>query len=86
MTGAPALALSGSASFGGVVVFRDLSLDVPGGGWTCLLGPSGVGRSPVPRLFAGLRGGLSFSGDIRADDGPLAGRVALMAQSDLLLP
>merc|ERR1711969_420429 len=57
------------------------------GAWTCLLGPSGVGKSTVLRLLLGLETGGAFDGTITASDGqPLAGRISYMAQSDLLLP
>lgn len=75
-------------SFAGRPVFEDLSLDLPAGRWTALLGPSGVGKSSLLRLIAGLpaRGGQA-AGSVAAEDGePLAGRVAYMAQRDLLMP
>ncbi|MWD26916.1 ATP-binding cassette domain-containing protein [Aquicoccus sp. SCR17] len=57
------------------------------GVWTCLLGPSGVGKSTLLHCFAGLEGNLVLDGTAGAGDGrPLAGRVALMAQADGLLP
>lgn len=84
---APSLHLDGSAAFDGTPLFRDLVLEVPSGRWTCLLGPSGIGKSTILRLFAGLAEGVDFSGRMQAGDGgPLLGRVALMAQDDLLLP
>lgn len=87
MTDAPSLSLTGSAAFDGVPLFRDLSFEAPAGRWTCLLGPSGIGKSTILRLFAGLAEGVAFTGRMRAGDGdPLQGRVALMAQDDLLLP
>ncbi|MBV7407401.1 ABC transporter ATP-binding protein [Maritimibacter sp. DP1N21-5] len=87
MTPAPSLNIEGSAAFAGTPLFDTVSLEVPAGQWTCLLGPSGIGKSTILRLFAGLAEGVAFSGRIGADDGaPLAGRVALMAQDDLLLP
>ncbi|PKP80666.1 MAG: ABC transporter ATP-binding protein, partial [Alphaproteobacteria bacterium HGW-Alphaproteobacteria-2] len=68
-------------------LFGPLRLDVPGGKWTCLLGRSGVGKSTILRLFAGLETGAALAGRFGADDGAtLAGRVAWMAQDDLLLP
>ena len=86
MTTAPSLFLHGRAEMSGATLFRDVALEVPGGGWTCLLGPSGIGKSTILKLFADLAEGVDFDGRIGATDGPLAGRVALMAQDDLLLP
>lgn len=86
MTPAPALHLSGSARYDGAPVFGPLEFTAPAGTWTCLLGPSGVGKSTMLRLLAGLDSGVTFEGSLGADDGaPLQDRIALMAQSDLLL-
>ncbi len=82
MTLAPALHMNGKASIGGSPIFETLSLEVAAGQWTCLLGSSGVGKSTILRLFAGLGERVEFDGDFTA----LEGQVALMAQSDLLLP
>jgi putative hydroxymethylpyrimidine transport system ATP-binding protein len=77
---------SARLTYRGDVLFHDLSLQVPGGAWTCLLGPSGVGKSSLLRLIAGLAG-PNASGSAAASDGaPLRGRIAYMAQQDLLLP
>ena len=87
MTAAPSLHLSGSASIGGAPVFSGLDLTLRAGEWTCLLGASGVGKTTVLKLFAGLADGIDLAGSCGASDGGrLAGRVALMAQDDLLLP
>ena len=67
------------------VLFEDLSLELAAGRITCLLGPSGVGKTSLLRLIAGL----AAEGEDRVrctDSLPAAGRVAYMAQSDLLLP
>lgn len=70
-------------AFEGRTLIEELHLEVPGGRTTCLLGPSGVGKSSLLRLLAGLLPGARR----RASDGlPLSGRIAWMAQSDLLLP
>lgn len=61
-----------------------MSLRVAAGRWTCLLGPSGAGKSTLLDAFAGI---VVPDGRCAALDGkPLAGRVARMAQEDLLLP
>ncbi|MGR3453970.1 ABC transporter ATP-binding protein [Pseudooceanicola sp.] len=87
MTAPPALHLSGRATIDGTPIFGPISIDAPPGEWTCLLGPSGVGKSTVLRLLAGLGDEVAFDGKVAAGDGaPLGGRVALMAQADLLMP
>lgn len=84
---APSITLQGTHTIEGVRLFGPISLNLPAGQWTCLLGPSGVGKTTLLRLLLGLSTGGEFSGSIVADDGfPLAGRVSYMAQSDLLLP
>ena len=72
--------------FGGEHVLGEFALRLEPGRITCLLGASGVGKSTLLRLLAGL---LQDDGGtrVRCDDGaPLAGRVAWMDQRDLLLP
>jgi putative hydroxymethylpyrimidine transport system ATP-binding protein len=86
VTQPPGLFLRGSAWYDGTPLFAGLDLSVPAGQWTCLLGSSGVGKSTVLNLFADLAQAITFDGELGATDGALAGRVALMAQDDLLLP
>jgi putative hydroxymethylpyrimidine transport system ATP-binding protein len=70
-------------AWGEDVVFENLRFRLEAGRWTCLLGPSGVGKTTLLRLIAGLEAGAL----VATNDGkPLRGRVALMAQQDLLLP
>lgn len=83
---APTLSLKGSAFFSGETVFRDIHLNVEGGTWTCLLGASGVGKSTILKIFAGLADGLTLHGEVSSSDGHLDGQVALLAQNDMLLP
>ncbi len=79
--------LKGTFRHGRQVLFQDLSLTLEAGQWTCLLGPSGVGKSTLLKLLAGLPSGGEFSGDIGASDAqPIGSRIAYMAQSDLLYP
>jgi putative hydroxymethylpyrimidine transport system ATP-binding protein len=83
----PGARLEGSVVFAGAPLFGAIELELVPGGWTCLLGPSGVGKSTILRLFAGLETGGAFTGRIAASDGrPVAGRTAFMAQTDLLAP
>lgn len=75
------LRMAGSASIKGTPIFSNLDLTLEPHSWTCLLGASGVGKSTVLRLLAGIAEDVEFTG---AQSDP--GRVALLAQNDLLLP
>ena len=78
------IALPEGLALGGAAVLAPMTLDVMGGRITALLGPSGSGKSTLLRLAAGL---LAAPGAVTAEDGlPLAGRIAWMAQQDLLVP
>ncbi|OAN67911.1 ABC transporter ATP-binding protein [Sulfitobacter sp. EhC04] len=86
MNTSPGITLRGQHRIGDRVLFN-ADLHIPGAQWTCLLGPSGVGKSTILRLILDLETGGDFNGSIAATDGmPLAGRISYMAQSDLLLP
>ncbi|TCK03702.1 ABC transporter ATP-binding protein [Marinobacterium mangrovicola] len=68
-------------------VFSQLNLTLPGGRWTSILGQSGVGKSSLIQLLCGIADEADVQGEIACSDGkPLTGRVAWMAQDDLLLP
>lgn len=83
----PSISVQGWAGRDESILFDGLEMDIRAAEWTCLLGPSGVGKSTLLRLLAGLDTHVDFTGTIRASDGiALAGRVSYMAQSDLLLP
>jgi putative hydroxymethylpyrimidine transport system ATP-binding protein len=70
--------------FGGEALFDGLDVTLEGGHWTCVLGPSGVGKSTLLRLILGLAGN---GGTVSCDDGgSVAGRAAFMAQDALLFP
>ena len=84
---APRLRIRGGFRHGDAILFEGLDLVLEAGQWTCLLGPSGVGKSTLLRLVAGLDTGGEFDGSIESTNRrPLREQVAYMAQSDLLLP
>lgn len=79
-----------SLRYQGNRVFENLDLDLLAGRMTCLLGPSGVGKSSLLRYIAGLTdsgseatvsGRLMFDGTQGASS-----NIAYLAQQDLLLP
>ncbi len=73
-------------SHGGAPLLDGLDVVFPAHRTTCILGASGVGKSTLLRLIAGLppdpERGLARDGAGRS----LEGRLAYMAQDDLLLP
>lgn len=71
-------------SYGGRAILERLDLEIGSGEITCILGPSGIGKSTLLHRMAGL---VQGPGAVQACDGrALAGRVAWMGQTDLLLP
>jgi len=79
--------IQGSVSIAGTQLIEALDMDIKAGQWSCLLGPSGVGKSTLLYLIAGLAPHVDFEGTVTTDDHqPLAGRISYMAQTDLLMP
>lgn len=70
------------------ILFDDLNLVLTAGKCTCLLGPSGVGKTTLLRMIANLvPNETEFRGEIRCDNpDPLDKQISYMAQTDLLLP
>ncbi len=86
MTTCPSLRLTNLAlHYGGQVIFENLNADIHAGHLLALLGPSGVGKTSLLRIIAGLE--KPQAGAVTASDAaPLTGRIAYMAQNDLLVP
>jgi len=71
------------------ILFDDLSFQLPAGKTTCLLGPSGVGKTSLLRMLAALPAtpDTQQSATIKTSDGlSLNNRMSYHAQTDLLLP
>ena len=85
-TRCPGIRIEGlSLRYGARIIFENLSLDIPGGRIMAMLGTSGVGKSSLLKILAGLA--PADHGTVHASDGgPLAGRIAYMGQTDLLYP
>lgn len=84
---APDIRVRGRHMMAGQPLFGAIDIGLSAGRWTCVLGPSGVGKTTLLRLIAGLECAGEFEGEIVTSDArPIAGRVSFMAQTDLLLP
>ncbi|WP_092498049.1 ABC transporter ATP-binding protein [Faunimonas pinastri] len=71
--------------FGAQTVFENLSFEISGGEFVALLGSSGVGKSSLLKIIAGLAD--ATAGSVIGTDGlPIPGRIAYMGQQDLLYP
>ena len=90
MQSAPAIAVNKfSLKYQHHNLFDALDFVLPAEKCSCLLGPSGVGKSSILRFVAGLTNDqiITNSGSIKASDGrSLKNRVAHMAQQDSLMP
>ncbi|MFN3616145.1 MAG: ABC transporter ATP-binding protein, partial [Rubrimonas sp.] len=79
-----------SISLGGARILEAVSLDVPAGGFTCLLGPSGCGKTTLLRAIAGFA--PLTAGDIRVGPRSIAAlpperrETAMVFQSYALWP
>lgn len=74
-----------SLRFGNQIIFERLNFVIPGGSFVALLGASGVGKTSLLKIIAGLA--QASAGSVSCSDGrPVAGRIAWMGQKDLLYP
>ncbi|MFN3525680.1 MAG: ATP-binding cassette domain-containing protein [Paracoccus sp. (in: a-proteobacteria)] len=74
--------IGGDLWLGDAPLARGLDIACATGGWTCLMGASGVGKSTLGRIVARLPVAARLDGAALVP----AGRVTLMGQDDQLLP
>ncbi len=72
--------------FGAETVLRDLDLDLRRGGFTAIVGPSGVGKSTLLRAIAGLAPPAAGRVDLRLSAVAGSRPVAMVFQDPRLLP
>ncbi|MDR3206755.1 MAG: ATP-binding cassette domain-containing protein, partial [Oscillospiraceae bacterium] len=76
-----------SKRFGDLAVLDDVGLELPRGGLVSLLGPSGVGKTTLFHILAGVDKPDAGRVLLEAEDiTGRAGQVSYMPQKDLLLP
>jgi putative hydroxymethylpyrimidine transport system ATP-binding protein len=82
----PGLTIRGlTLRYGARTIFENLDLELKGGAFVVLLGVSGVGKSSLLKIIAGLA--KPDAGVVAASDGrTLDHRIAYMGQQDLLYP
>jgi putative hydroxymethylpyrimidine transport system ATP-binding protein len=81
----PILLRDVSFSYHHKVLFKNFNLELPDNKCVCLLGASGVGKTTLLRLIAGLETSTD-PGSLQADISRNSGNISYMAQQDLLLP
>ena len=79
------LIINASLHYPHQTVFHNLNITIPGGQFTCILGVSGIGKSSLLRMIAGLIENGSAEICLR-DHSSLQNNIAYMAQQDLLMP
>ncbi|MBK0399872.1 ATP-binding cassette domain-containing protein [Limibaculum sp. M0105] len=92
MSAPPALAVENvTHAFGKVTALDQVSLDVPRGSFTALLGVNGAGKttlfSLITRLYDNVTGSIRVAGhDVRRAPGPALARIGVVFQSRALDP
>lgn len=87
MSHSPSILIKGSVKSKETFLFEKIDIEIENSVWNCFIGTSGVGKSTILRLIAGLdthvilNGGISFGNNKKNSF-----KVSYMSQSDLLLP
>lgn len=80
------LTFEGTIEMGARSFFPNIALTCPAGEVTCLLGPSGVGKTTLLRFVAGLATGAEVSARLRFGASQEMPQIGMMTQSGDLLP
>lgn len=84
---APSIEINGRLIHKDTLMMGELNLLIQKNQWTCIIGPSGIGKSTLLRIIAGLETHVRLNGTITCSDRlSLEDRVSYMAQDDLLIP
>jgi putative hydroxymethylpyrimidine transport system ATP-binding protein len=87
---APAIHITNlNFSYKNTAIFNNLDFNLAAGEFTCLLGPSGIGKTTLLRFIANLNQDLAVNRNgniIISDNLPITKRIAYMSQPDSLLP
>lgn len=75
-------------AFNNHIIFSDFNLTIHQADWIGILGPSGIGKTSLLRLIAGLKNPHEKSSVILTASNriPITQQIAYMTQTDLLLP
>jgi len=68
------------------VLFQNLSVEFSAGKFSCILGVSGVGKTSLLRLIAGLESWGALAEKLHSGGESLAGKVSYLTQQPALLP
>lgn len=76
-------------SYKNAIIFNNLDFNLEAGKFTCLLGPSGIGKTTLLRFIANLNQNTDIKCNgsiITSDNLPVIEHIAYMSQQDSLLP
>ncbi len=73
-------------AFNNEIIFKDFSFEFNAGEWTCIMGVSGVGKTTLLKLIAGLIPSNNSSHISGLGGDNFSGKISYMAQNNFLLP